>query len=187
MGGYIAGYDPQKAVQYYIAERRLLCQEAALEELHYNKPFAITANALLPRRVIEEVGGFDPLCNLSGEDADLCWRIGETGRRIVFAPWALVYHRHRSSVRGLCRWMFRYAIGSVYLMKKHRRLYGLGRVFIHWPHYGRFFVARGLFLAPPFCYRDSWERLFAGYDLLRLVCFTAGRVVGSIRYRAIVL
>jgi hypothetical protein len=48
-------------------------------------------------------------------------------------------------------------------------------------------VAIGRFLAPRPLAEDSWERLFAFYDVLRFACFTAGRVAGSIRYRAIIL
>jgi len=188
VGGYIAGYDPQTSVQYYIAESGLLSQEEAIRDLRYSKPFAMMANALLPRRLAEEAGGFDPQCELAGEDADLCWRIGDMGRRFVFAPHALVYHRHRPTVRLLCRWMFRYGVGTVYLMKKHRSRYGIGRVFIHGWHYGQFFKALATFLTPyPHRGGDYWDRLFAGYDVLRFACFTAGRVVGSIRYRTIIL
>jgi len=187
VGGYLASLDPQTPIQYYIAERNLLSQEVAVEDRAFSAPFVITANALLPRRLIEEAGGFDPACRLSGEDADLCWRIADKGYRFVFAPDAVVQHRHRSTVKSFCRWMFRYGIGSVYLVKKHRRRYGIGPVFFDGDHYRLWMTAIANFLFPPSPRSDRWERRFAGYDVLRFACFTAGRVVGSIRYRAIVL
>jgi len=187
VGGYLANLSPQTPLQYYIGERNLLAQETAIEDRPYSAPFVITANAILPRRLIEEVGGFDPQCKIAGEDADLCWRIADKGRRFAFAPDAVVYHRHRSTVGAFCRWMFRYGMGSVYLMKKHRRRYGIGRIFFDREHYTFGMTAIGHFLARRLPGEDSWERRFAGYDVLRFACFTAGRMVGSIRYRALIL
>jgi GT2 family glycosyltransferase len=186
VGGYLPSLELKSPLQYYVAERDLLSQEVALEDRPLKQPFVITANALLPRRLIEEVGGFDPACVISGEDADLCWRIADNGYRFVFAPDAVVHHRHRATVGALCRWMFRYGMGSVYLLKKHRRRYGIGPAFVHLGHYKRWLIEAAHFIRPAQRY-DKWERRFAGYDVLRFACFTAGRMVGSIRYGAIML
>lgn len=187
VGGYLPGFDPQTPVQYYVAESDLLSQEVALEQRPFSAPYVVTANALLPRRLVEEAGGFDPLCKVSGEDADLCWRISDRGLPFAFAPDAVVYHRHRSTVGSLGRWMFRYGAGSVYLMKKHHRRYGIGRILVDGDHYSRWAAAVCRFLTPWPLGFARWERRFAGYDVLRFSCFTAGRMVGSIRYRAIIL
>jgi len=47
----------------------------------------------LKRKVIEEVGLFDPLFFILYEENDLCWRIRLRGYRIVFAPHAVIYHK----------------------------------------------------------------------------------------------
>lgn len=187
VGGYLPGYNAQTPLQYYVAERELLSQEVALADRPYSAPFMITANALHVRRLVEEAGGFDTTFPTNGEDADLCWRIADLGWRFVFAPDAVVHHRHRSSVRAFCRWMFRYGEESVYLLKKHRSRYGIGRVLIDGDHYRRWLAALGRFLSPWKLGHDRWERRFAWYDVLRFTCFTAGRVVGSVKYRAAVL
>ena len=187
VGGYLPGYDPQTPIQYYVVERDLLSQEVALADRPYSAPFLITANALMVRRLVEEAGGFDTAFPTNGEDADLCWRIADKGWRFAFAPDAVVHHRHRASVRGFCRWMFRYGQESVYLLKKHRARYGLGRVFLDGDHYRRWLAAVGRFLSPWQLGHDAWERRFAWYDVLRFSCYTAGRVAGSIKYRAIIL
>ena len=187
VGGYLANLDPQTPIQYYIAERSLLAQELAIEDGPYSAPFVVTANALLPRQLILDAGGFDPQCRISGEDADLCWRIGDSGKRFILAPGAVVYHRHRPGVRQFCRWMYRYGIGSVYLMKKHRQRYGIGHVFFDTDHYCIWTGAIARYLRRSPKGEDPWDHLFTGYDVLRFACFTAGRVVGSIRYRAIIL
>jgi glycosyltransferase involved in cell wall biosynthesis len=186
VGGYLPGYNARTPVQYYIAEKRMLSQEMALLDLRNSAPFIVTANALFVRRLALEVGGFDDAMT-NGEDADLCWRLADRGWRFAFAPDAVAYHKHRVSVRALCRWMYIYGKESVYLMKKHRRRYGIRFVMIDPVHYGRWLYALARFLQPWPVEGMEWERRFFGYDVLRYACYTAGRVVGSIKYRAIIL
>jgi N-acetylglucosaminyl-diphospho-decaprenol L-rhamnosyltransferase len=45
-----------------------------------------------------EVGGFDPAYFMFVEDVDLCWRLGEAGWRVVFAPVTEVVHAIGASV-----------------------------------------------------------------------------------------
>jgi len=187
VGGHLPGYDPRTPVQYYIPDRRLLSQERALGGERGYAPFLITANALLVRRLIVEVGGFDTAFATNSEDADLCWRIGDLGYGFGFAPEAVVWHRHRGTLRALCRWMFRYGRESAYLLKKHRHRCGIRWVHFDWPHYGQWLLAIGRFCQPWPLRAPVWERRFAGYDILRSACYTAGRVVGSIENRAIIL
>jgi hypothetical protein len=47
---------------------------------------------MVPRRTIEEVGGFDEAYFLHVEDLDWCLRIGRQGRKILFVPAARVVH-----------------------------------------------------------------------------------------------
>jgi len=53
-----------------------------------------TCNILYPRALLDALGGFDESFGLrpAGEDTDLAWRAIESGRRIVFAPDAVVHH-----------------------------------------------------------------------------------------------
>lgn len=52
------------------------------------------------RQAFEDVGGFDPAYFMFVEDVDLCWRLGEAGWRVVFAPVAEVVHAVGASVGG---------------------------------------------------------------------------------------
>jgi GT2 family glycosyltransferase len=52
----------------------------------------------LRRTAFEQVGGFDPAYFMFVEDVDLCWRLGQAGWRVVFAPVAEVVHAVGGSV-----------------------------------------------------------------------------------------
>lgn len=62
---------------------------------------AVTAACLLMRRcVFREIGGFDTAYQVAFNDVDMCMRIGEAGYRIVWTPYAELYH-YESKSRGL--------------------------------------------------------------------------------------
>jgi len=59
---------------------------------------AVTGACLLVRReVFEEVGGFDEGLAVAFNDVDLCLRIRERGYRILWTPFAELYHREGAS------------------------------------------------------------------------------------------
>ena len=61
---------------------------------------AVTGACLMTRRcVFEEAGGFDEDFALAFNDTDLCLRIRQRGYRIVWTPWAELFH-HESATRG---------------------------------------------------------------------------------------
>jgi GT2 family glycosyltransferase len=61
---------------------------------------AVTAACMLvPRRVFEEVGGFDERLVVALNDIDLCLRLRRQGYLIVYTPFALLYH-HEYASRG---------------------------------------------------------------------------------------
>ena len=69
-----------------------------------NVPLAASVNFLCPRRLLEEVGGFDGREMIG--DAILSWDLTERGHVLHFAPDAIVYHDHRSSFADLLRERF---------------------------------------------------------------------------------
>jgi N-acetylglucosaminyl-diphospho-decaprenol L-rhamnosyltransferase len=52
----------------------------------------------LRRAAFDAIGGFDPAYFMFVEDVDLCYRLGQTGWRVVFAPVAEVVHAVGASV-----------------------------------------------------------------------------------------
>ena len=76
-------------------------------------------NMAYRREALLEIGGFDPAYHAAGDDVDVCWRLQERGQRIGFAPSALVWHRHRRSVRAYWRQQVGYGEAETQLMGNH--------------------------------------------------------------------
>jgi GT2 family glycosyltransferase len=55
-------------------------------------PWASGAFSLIDSNVFAEIGGFDPVFFLYGEDVDLSWRVWLAGKRVVHAPKAICSH-----------------------------------------------------------------------------------------------
>lgn len=59
----------------------------------YRNYSAVTAACMMIRReVFEAVGGFDEAFRLNGSDVSLCLRLTEAGFRVVYNPFAKLYH-----------------------------------------------------------------------------------------------
>ena len=82
-----------------------------------------SCNAIYPRRVLQEIGGFDE--DLVGcDDTDLGYRIRDTGRKLLFEPQAKVIHSVKfNTLRQFSRWVFKYGRGRGYACRKKRYLF----------------------------------------------------------------
>ena len=59
---------------------------------------AVTAACLMSRRdVFEKVGGFDEVFPVDFNDVDYCLRVRRAGYRIVYTPYARLYHHESAS------------------------------------------------------------------------------------------
>ncbi len=77
------------------------------------EPFFASNNLALARAVFDECAGFDETFPLAGgEDRDLCRRLVEGGRRLVWVPAAVVDHDHLLTMRSFWRQHFRYGRGA---------------------------------------------------------------------------
>jgi len=90
-----------------------------LADLPRNCSAVTGACMLVPRKVFEEVGGFDEELRVVLNDVDLCLRIRDRGYAVIYTPHAQLYH-HEGSSRGrlhppsdddrfLTRWASRFA------------------------------------------------------------------------------
>jgi GT2 family glycosyltransferase len=119
VAGRVVPFPPLTAAERFAARRRSHSQERALD--HAERPYALAVNLALRRDALEGLGGFDVRFPGGGfEDADLCWRLRERdGRRIAFAPDALVLHRYRRTRREFLTQHYRYGYGLGLLRTKH--------------------------------------------------------------------
>ncbi|HEV8061231.1 MAG TPA: glycosyltransferase family 2 protein, partial [Gemmataceae bacterium] len=63
---------------------------------------AVTGACLMTRtEVFQEIGGFSESFPLNYNDVDLCLKIGEQGYRIVYVPYAKLYHHESASKEGV--------------------------------------------------------------------------------------
>ena len=77
-------------------------------------------NLAIRRDALRAIGGFNPIYLRAGDDVDVCWRLQAAGGRIEFAPGALVWHHHRSTVRAYWRQQVGYGEGESWLVPHHR-------------------------------------------------------------------
>jgi GT2 family glycosyltransferase len=76
-------------------------------------------NMAFRRNVLLDLGGFNPVFVRAGDDVDICWRLQRKGYRIAFSPSALVWHRHRGSIRAYWKQQVGYGEGETWLMDRH--------------------------------------------------------------------
>lgn len=114
---------------YRTGQRELVARFSQLEiEDRYNRmlrfpriDFIGTYAAAYRKKAFLEFGGFDEsFPSASGEDSELSFRLAEAGHQMVFAPTAVVSHRHPSSLAHYLRVKFWRAHWRVLLYRKHR-------------------------------------------------------------------
>lgn len=83
--------------------------------------FVDTYSAAYRRAVFAHNPGFDPRFSRSGEDIEFSYRLAESGCKLVFAPTAIVYHRHPNTLGGYFRRKFFVGYWRVWMYKMHPR------------------------------------------------------------------
>lgn len=115
-GRVMARSDQEGLVARYARSRGHLSQAAHMRDEHL--PYGITANLLIRRAALDELGGFHEGLR-SGGDADVCWRLQDAGWTIAYREAAAVEHSHREKVAALARQAARYS-AAIAWMERHR-------------------------------------------------------------------
>ena len=76
-------------------------------------------NMAFRRDALLAIDGFNPVYLRAGDDVDICWRLQAQKLDIGFAPSALVWHHHRTSVRSYWRQQVGYGEGEAWLDAHH--------------------------------------------------------------------
>ncbi len=122
VGGMIIKHQPRTWAQRHAitivdGQQRL----SYLPALHL--PYVAGANAGFVASALREAGGFDEDLR-SGNDVDVCYRLGLRGHRVGLAPGAVIEHDDRSTVAAhFCRF-YRYAVYQVLLYAKYKHISG---------------------------------------------------------------
>jgi GT2 family glycosyltransferase len=91
--------------------------------LQEDLPWGATANLMIHKAALQEVGGFDETVYslVGGEDVDLCWRVTDTGKALAAAPKAVVLHASEpwDTWRANLRRVWNYGVGEHFLLRKH--------------------------------------------------------------------
>ncbi len=117
VAGEIKALPSQNWLERYADRQGTLSQHNTLN--HAFLPYGQTANLAVRAEVLGTVGLFRPHLTTGG-DADLCWRIQQASSwQLVHAADAVVYHRHRDSLKGLRSQWHRYGCSNRYLHDLH--------------------------------------------------------------------
>ena len=88
VAGHAFKYSPGNALNYF-----------GLADVVRNCSAVTAACMMVPRRVFEEVRGFDERFRVAFNDVDFCLKLRQRGYLIVYTPLALLYH-HEGASRG---------------------------------------------------------------------------------------
>jgi glycosyltransferase involved in cell wall biosynthesis len=118
VAGEIVAYPPRTAAERYAARTRHLAPQKYLARPML--PFAVFANLAFRREVFDRVGLLDEAM-AAGESTEFCTRFRRgMNAELVYAPRAVVFHRHRATARALFRQQWDYGRGHALLYIKYR-------------------------------------------------------------------
>jgi len=121
VAGRIVGYQGESLLDKFHAMFTLkgLDKNQTFSDFTLVKGGFPTANLAVRKDVFNHIGGFDGFMKTYGEDYDLCARIYHAGFRIQYTFDAVVYHKHRSTLKGTWIQSFGFGIAHALLLKKH--------------------------------------------------------------------
>jgi cellulose synthase/poly-beta-1,6-N-acetylglucosamine synthase-like glycosyltransferase len=76
-------------------------------------------NMAFTKKVMQELGGFEPIFAAAGDDVDFCWRLQNKGYSVGFSPAATVWHYRRNTVKAYLKQQMGYGKAEALLYFKH--------------------------------------------------------------------
>jgi glycosyltransferase involved in cell wall biosynthesis/exo-beta-1,3-glucanase (GH17 family) len=76
-------------------------------------------NMAFRKSILEQIGGFDPVFRVAGDDVDVCWRIIDRGWHIGFHPAAQVWHHRRPGIGAYLRQQLGYGRSEALVEARH--------------------------------------------------------------------
>ena len=123
IGGTIKRFQPKTLVEKYASN--LVNDQQALNYLHIlNYPYVVGANSAFRKNALISIGGFDETL-LSGNDVDICYKLGIRNYKISICSTAIVYHENRNKTLAHFRRFYKYSIYQALLFKKYKKIISL--------------------------------------------------------------
>jgi GT2 family glycosyltransferase len=116
VGGRILGYNPNSLLEKYAENVGNFNQEKLIE----NENFIVAANSSYRKDILDSIKGFDDEFQFS-DDMDISIRVKLKGFSLKYAPEAIVYHRHRTTLKGLFKQWYGYGRGYSLRHKKYTK------------------------------------------------------------------
>lgn len=119
--GNVKAWGSDFLSKYYETQEILVPLKVIDNQKHIRPEYLITANALVWKKAIQEIGGFNENIKIAaGEDIDLGWRLLELGN-LSYALDSVIYHNFYNSILGFVERFIRYGRGN----KIISNMYGL--------------------------------------------------------------
>jgi glycosyltransferase involved in cell wall biosynthesis len=132
-------------------------------------------NMAFKRDALEQLGGFDPIYIVAGDDVDFCWRVLDRDLQIGFHPAALVWHHPRPTIGGYLRQQRGYGASEALVQARHPDRFSLvgaarwrGRIYSAAPlRAWRERIYRGIYGAAPYqsVYRGGGDLLDIAHQI----------------------
>ena len=116
--GTVKAWGRDRLSRYYESQEILAPPTMSVDGVR-RPEYVITANALIWRAALEDIGGFNETITIAaGEDIDLGFRLREIGS-LSRAPAACVYHNFDDGLVGFVRRFLRYGKGNRIISQLH--------------------------------------------------------------------
>ncbi len=121
VGGKILAHTPENYIEEFQARKNILSQEEFLtpQRMKDKIAFVVTANAIYRKSVFDQIGAFDD-SQPSGSDCEMCFRLqAQTDYKIRYVEEAIIYHKHRATLKDVWKQFRRYGYFGLYLLSKY--------------------------------------------------------------------
>ena len=181
VAGKIQGYSPSNYIEEYLIKTNSLTQGS-----NRFLPYAQTANAIYRRQVFDAIGLFEENW-ISGGDADMTWRMQLHSKyKLVPCEGSLIYHVHRSTLKGFFRQRKTWGYGEVAMYKKYKEHYRdkEGELLRDYKEFFRYVIGKWpALIHNKFISRDEARFLDKKLTMIAMIGRRIGRIKGSIKER----
>jgi O-antigen biosynthesis protein len=176
VGGSISNVLPPGWIARY-----LMCSNFYRHRVRHGEvDYLVTANVAFRRSALLQAGGFNEQPGIWGEDADLSFRLIQSGHRLLLAPRASVKHYGvPNSLNGWANELFRYGLGNAVLSRNWVNRRGVLTEFVR--HGGALVLAPLLALKHWRCAGVRWAISFYPLIIVEHTAFMAGLTRGAVQ------